>query len=46
VYGTRSPNIRTWGGSSPPEKIDLIYFKSIYLIGITWLAWDIFNGII
>lgn len=46
VYGSRSPNIRTWGGRSPAEKIDLIYFKIIYLIGITWLAWDIFNGII
>jgi len=46
VYGSRSCGIATWGGSSPAEKMDALFFKIIYCIGVTWLAFDIFKGII
>jgi hypothetical protein len=46
VYESRSSNIATWGGESPMEKIDAFCFKAIYVVGITWLTWDIFKGII
>jgi hypothetical protein len=46
VYGSRSPGIQTWGGASPTEKIDAWCFRVIYSVGITWLAWDIFKGLI
>ena len=45
VYGTRFAAI-TWGGNSIGEKMDKLFFKTLYIIGLTWLTWDIFKGII
>lgn len=45
VYGTRFAAM-TWGGNGIGEQMDKLFFKTLYVIGITWLAWDIFKGII
>ena len=45
VYGTRFAKI-TWGGNSIGEQMDKLFFKTLYIIGLTWLIWDIFKGII
>ena len=46
VYGSRNDALKTWGSASIAENADRLFFKTIYIIGITWLAWDIFKGII
>ena len=45
VYGTQFAAM-TWGGNGIGEQMDKLFFKTLYVIGITWLAWDIFKGII
>lgn len=45
VYEARFVGM-TWGGNSIQEEMDRAFLKAIYVIGITWLAWDIFKGII
>lgn len=46
VYGSRNLNTQTIGGEGTSDKMDTLFFKTIYLIGVTWLSWDIFKGII
>lgn len=46
VYGSRNSDLETIGRSSIIEKMDIVFFKTVYIVGITWLAWDIFKGII
>jgi hypothetical protein len=45
VYGTRFAAI-TWGGDGIGEQMDKLFFKTLYVVGITWLVWDICKGII
>lgn len=46
IYGTRNVSFLTMGGKSPSENMDMAFFKASYIIGIAWLAWDMFKGII
>ena len=45
IYGTRFATM-TWGGNGIGEQMDKLFFKTLYVIGLTWLVWDIFKGII
>ena len=45
VYGARFAKM-TIGGNGIGERMDKVFFETIYVICITWLAWDIFKGVI
>lgn len=46
VYSNNTADLETWSGDTKVEKMDKLLFKTIYLVGITWLAWGIFKGLI
>ena len=45
VYDARFAVQPTWTVTIE-QKMDQLFFKSLYVVAITWLAWDISKGII